>query len=56
VPPRISVTADDDTFDMRRALAREHTASAPVTVADLDRLAFTARDLIDDDVMRRAWS
>ena len=41
---------------LRRALAREHTASAPVTLADLDRLAVTARDLTDDDVMRRAWS
>ena len=41
---------------LRRALAREHTTSAPVTLADLDRLAVTARDLADDDVMRRAWS
>ena len=41
---------------LRRALAREHAASAPVTLADLDRLAKTARDLTDDDVMRRAWS
>ena len=41
---------------LRRALAHEHTASAPVTLADLDRLAVTARDLTDGDVMRRAWS
>ncbi len=41
---------------LRRALAREHTEPAPVTIADLDRLAVTARDLADDEVMGRAWS
>ena len=41
---------------LRRALAREHAASAPVTLADLDQLVVTACDLADDDVMRGAWS
>ena len=41
---------------LRRALARERTAPASVTIGDLDRLAETARDLADDEVMRRAWS
>jgi hypothetical protein len=41
---------------LRRALSRENTTSAPVTLADLDRLAVTARDLTDDDIMRRAWA
>jgi Ribbon-helix-helix protein, copG family len=41
---------------LRRALAREHTGPGRVTVADLDRLAVTARDLADDEVMGRAWS
>ena len=41
---------------LRRAFAREHTASAPVTLADLDQLVVTACDLADDDVMRGAWS
>jgi len=40
---------------LRRALAREHTSGALVTIADLDRVAETARDLADDEVMRRAW-
>ncbi len=41
---------------LRRALAREFTEPAPVTVADLERLAVAARDLADDEMMRRAWS
>ena len=41
---------------LRRALAREHTAPAAVTAADLDRLAATAADLADDDVMGQAWT
>src|SRR4051794_28028728 len=38
---------------LRRALTRERTAPAPVTLADLDRLSVTAADLADDEVMGR---
>ena len=41
---------------LRRALARENIALAPVTPADLDRLAAAAEDLAAQEVMRRAWS
>ena len=41
---------------LRRVLARERASQpAQVTVADLTRFAKTFGDLIDPDVMDRAW-
>ncbi|MDR3361133.1 MAG: antitoxin [Bifidobacteriaceae bacterium] len=42
---------------IRRRLESEagSGAGAPVTLADLDRAAAAAADLLDEDVMRAAW-
>lgn len=41
---------------LRRRLAQEvSTASAPVTVADLNAFTATFADLGDDEVMKGAW-
>jgi hypothetical protein len=42
---------------LRRLLSQEAGRSeVPVTVADLQRLSYLARDLDDPDVMNQAWS
>ncbi len=42
---------------LRRQIGREAARDpAPVTRADFERLADLGRDLLDDDVVRDAWS
>jgi len=42
---------------LRRLLSQQAGRSeVPVTVADLQRLSYLARDLDDPDVMNQAWS
>ncbi|MGH3374278.1 MAG: type II toxin-antitoxin system VapB family antitoxin [Actinoallomurus sp.] len=42
---------------LRRRIAQDaHREEAPLTAADLRRVAVLNRDLLDDDVMRDAWS
>lgn len=41
---------------LRRTLARERAQPAQVTVADFERFAELAADLVDEQVMRDAWS
>lgn len=40
---------------VRRALARERTATGSLTREDLRWFSETFRDLADEEVMRRAW-
>lgn len=63
VPEDVLTAIDDKARQMglsrseylRRALARERSATDVVTASDLQRFAYTFAELGDAEIMRRAW-